>query len=233
MILNVLARRAARCIIPAAVVTVAGLGLASAGGIFAQSSTGVMPNWSDLETWSRLVPGTRENELGLGLQLSGTAGPMLLSFSGRLDTRSPTVPPKEVAVIIAPGLMANPNALRTPTLRFTLDEGLKTASSIDATSGLRVDDPAPGAIIHSAATSLRAAEFIKLCTVQTLKANVFGFDVQFRADQIKGMRALAERLHLPLPKPTPPSSASPARGATSATPPPPPVRTGPIGPNEQ
>src|SRR5690606_5748188 len=91
---------------------VSGLGLAASPA--GQSVTGVVPNWSDLETWSRPISSTREVEHGLGLHVSGPSGTMLLSFSARLNLRS-LRPPTSIFVVLAPPLRSNPNLIRKPT----------------------------------------------------------------------------------------------------------------------
>ena len=43
---------------------------------------------------------------------------------------------------------------------------------------------------------IRAAVFVRLTSAISLDANVLGFEVEFRDDQIRAMREFAERLHL-------------------------------------
>lgn len=173
----------------------------------AQSVTGVMPNWKDLETWS--LPISREIDQGLGLQLASSGGVMMVSFSARVPQNS-TAPPKDVFIVTAPSLVSNPNVLRTPSLRFTADPRTRNEKSFDLSGTLRVDDPSPGAIISSASSLMRTEDFIRLCQAIAITGNVFGSDVTLRDDQIKALRALAERLHIVVPKlPV----AVPARGA--------------------
>jgi hypothetical protein len=162
-------------------------------GLGAQSVTGVVPNWGDLETWARAIASTREVEHGLGLQLSGTGGVMLLSFSARLDARSPAAP-AALQVVMAPPLMGNPNLVRTPSLVFLLDEGTEDRALIDATGSVRVDDAAPGAIVRSATGRLTAGDFARLAKAKTVKATVFGSQSLVRIDQLKAIQALATRL---------------------------------------
>jgi hypothetical protein len=161
----------------------------------AQSVTGVVPNWTDLETWARPLASAREVEHGLGLHVSGPTGPMMLSFTGRLSLRSATAP-ASLQVVMAPPVMANPNLIRKPTLVFIADDGAKAREVIDATSSVRVDDPAPGAIVRSATARISADAFRRLTTAETLTAEVFGAEVTIRPDQIKAMQALAAKLRL-------------------------------------
>ena len=164
-------------------------------GLRSQSVTGVVPNWGDLETWTRAITATREAEHGLGLHLNGTGGMMLLSFAGRLDIRTPT-PPPSLHVVMAPPLMGNPNIVRAPTLVFIADDGTDARAVIDATGSVRVDDAAPGAIVRSATGRVTASDFARLAKAKTIKATVFGSESLVRIDQIKAMQALADKLKL-------------------------------------
>lgn len=164
-------------------------------GIRAQSVTGVVPNWRDLETWTRAITSTKEVEHGLGLHLSGTGGTMLVSFAGRMEIRTP-VPPTSLSVVMAPPLMGNPNIVRVPSLVFIVDDGTEARAVIDATGSVRVDDAAPGAIVRSASGRVTASDFARLAKAKTIKAMVFGSEGLVRIDQIKAMQALAEKLKL-------------------------------------
>ena len=161
----------------------------------AQSVTGVVPNWGDMETWTRAIASTREVEHGLGLHVSGTGGVMLLSFSSRVEVRAPTAP-SAVQVVMAPPLMGNPNLVRTPSLVFLIDDGIETRAVIDATGSVRVDDASPGAIVRSATGRVSASEFGRIAKAKTVKATVFGSDSLLRLDQIKALQALATKLQI-------------------------------------
>jgi len=162
-------------------------------GLLAQSVTGMVPNWRDLETWTRAITSTREVEHGLGLHLAGTGGVMLVSFSGRLDVRSP-VAPSSVQVVMAPPLMGNPNLVRMPSLIFRVDEGTEDRTEIDATRSVRVDDAAPGAIVRSGTGRISASELARLAKAKTVKATVFGSESLVRIDQLKALQGLAAKL---------------------------------------
>jgi hypothetical protein len=164
-----------------------------AAALRAQSVTGVVPNWGDLETWTRTITSTREVEHGLGLHLSGTGGVMLVSFAGRMDIRTPAAPPS-LLVVMAPPLLGNPNIIRAPSLVFVVDDGTDARAVLDATASVRVDDAAPGAIVRSATGRVSAADFARLVKAKTIKATVFGSDSLVRIDQIKALQALADKL---------------------------------------
>ena len=158
-----------------------------------QGLVGVQANWRDLETWSRLIEPSRENELGLGLQPQGAA---MIAFLGRLSISSPRQAPRELRVHVAPALRANPTVLRAKTLTFVADAGTDNQTKIDASVGLVADDPTPGGIIENAMGPLRTADFVRLTKSTTLQANILGFDVVFRPDQIRAMQTFAQRLYL-------------------------------------
>jgi hypothetical protein len=180
---------------PATALTALVLCLGLAASPAGQSVTGVVPNWSDLETWSRPIPGAREVEHGVGLHVSGPGGTMLLSFSGRLSLRT-LRPPASLLVVLAPPLLSNPNVIRKPTLIFVADDGTKEREVIDATASVRVDDPAPGAIVRSATGRVSAPSFLRLTEAKMIAGEVFGAEVAFRPDQMKALQDLAAKLKL-------------------------------------
>lgn len=168
----------------------------------AQSATGYLATWGDLETWSRLIESSRETEVGVGLQAAGSGGLMFVAFTARLDTRDPNVPPREVVVRVATPPHTNPNAIHTPTLSFTVDEKTDKRLVVDLTPRLTVDNPAPGSELKDGSARMRLPEFTRILNAGTVKANVFGLDVALRPDQIKAIRVFADRVHL-LPARTP------------------------------
>lgn len=172
----------------------------TAGSVLSgQSAAGVMPTWADLESWSRPIVATRQVEHGLGLQVPSAGGIVMMSFSGRVDSRSSTTPASDVMVVIAPPPTANPNVVRTLQLRLLADPGTNRAVSLDLSGSLVTDDPAPGAIVRSATGTMRAVDFVKIAAATSLKGNAFGSELAFSGDQVKAMLALARRLRLPIP----------------------------------
>jgi len=173
--------------------------LAGAVGVDAarpQILAGVQPNWKDLETWSHLDQTSRQTELGLGLQPIGGA---VIAFLGQLSLSDPMHPPSSLRMHIAPAFMTNPNVLRSATLVFTIDPGSENREVIDLSSSLVADDMTAGGIIQNAIGPIRASDFLRLARAERLTANILGFDVAFRPDQIRAMQDFAERLHLPVP----------------------------------
>jgi hypothetical protein len=158
-----------------------------------QILAGVQANWKDLETWSRAEPSTRQTELGLGLHPIGGA---VVAFLGRLSVTDPSRPPSELRIHVAPAYMTNPNVLRTATLIFLADAGEERQRRIDVSAGLIADDATAGGIIQNAIGPIRAADFVRLTQAERLTANVLGFDVTFRPDQIRAMQEFAKRLSL-------------------------------------
>ena len=163
------------------------------GAASPQGLSGVQANWKDLETWSRVIDSSKENELGLGLQPTGGA---VVAFLGRLSHKDPTRAPAEVRVHAAVAYMANPNLLRTRTLVFLADNSTPRRVRLDASGPLVTDDISPGGVINNTIGPIPVADFLRLTRAETLTANVLGFDVVFRPDQIRAMKAFGERLHL-------------------------------------
>jgi len=162
----------------------------AAGSLGAQSK---YATWADLETWSRDVPGTKESEVGLGLHPT-PPGAVLIAFTARFPTRTPSGPPAEIQLLAAVGVLATPNVLRTPTLQLLLDDGTDRKAVIDLASRSTVDDPAPGAAINNIVGRLTPAELVRLTQSRTVKATVLGFPTEFRPEQLKALQAYARRI---------------------------------------
>jgi hypothetical protein len=177
------------------VAAVIGLVMLSTSGS-AQQLMALRAEWADLQTWATDIGNTRERELGLGLQLSGSSGATMLAFMGRVNLRAPNVPPREVVAQIAVGSLSNPNVVRRPVLAFVINPNGEKTSQLDLSSMLTVDDSTPGGSAQNGVAVFAAADFVRLVEADTLSANVFGFDADLRTDQIKAMKDFAERLHL-------------------------------------
>jgi hypothetical protein len=158
-----------------------------------QGLTGVQANWKDLETWSHLLETSRENELGVGLQPEGGA---VIAFLGRLSIRDPKTPPAEVRAQLAAAYLANPNRIRTRTLTFIADAGTPRRFALDASDSLITDDGSPGGIIQNAIGTIRGFDFLRLASANALSANILGFEVVFRPEQLRAMRGFADRIRL-------------------------------------
>jgi hypothetical protein len=161
-----------------------------------QGPTGLRASWGDLETWSHYLEESRENELGLGLQLSGSNGVILVAFLGRLNVRTPLLPPREITVQVGTSERANPNVIRRPVLTLLLDDKSDRRRLLDLSSRLTVDDPAPGAAFENGLARISAADFVRAAEADTISGNVFGFDVVWRRDQIDALASFGRRVHL-------------------------------------
>ena len=170
----------------------------------AQALKPVRAEWRDLETWGRYLEASRETELGVGLQVAGPQGTMLVGFTGRLDIRNATAPPSEVTVQLGTGHSSNPNVVRRPTAVLRLDEKIDDRKlQLDLTPRLIVDNPSPGgpgSIVENGVATIRAVDFIRLCNAETLTGNAFGFELVFRPDHIAAIRELGVRLNLVTPR---------------------------------
>jgi hypothetical protein len=170
-----------------------------ANALPAQSLTGLRPSWSDLETWNRRGSDVREAEVGLGLHLSGPGGTMLLSLAARLNSRTPNALPSELLITAGAPFNSNPNAVRRAMLTFVVEiEDLVKKTSerktIDLSSRLTLDNPAPGAVPENGTATMSVAQFTDLAKARAVSARVFGADVLFRPDQLKAVQAFAERI---------------------------------------
>jgi hypothetical protein len=184
----------------------------------AQLVAGLRANWADLETWTHPDDGARQDELGLGLQPSGPTGVMFVAFTARMSRRERHAPPAAVAVQVGAPVMANPSIVRTSTLTFTIENAARERSIINLGSRLRVDSSPEGAPIENGIAQLTPAEYQRLAGSRTLAANVLGFGVAFRPDQLRAMRTFAARLNLPVPDPDQASGAAPVDDTTGAGP---------------
>jgi hypothetical protein len=162
-----------------------------------QAWAGLRANWDDLATWTTPVQGAREETVGLGLHLSGRNGSVLLAFIAQVGTARPVRPPSAVSVQIGVGDFANPTLVRTPVLTFLADEDdTEERFAKDASSALVLDDLSPGAQVRNALATVPAADFLHLAQAKTLSANVLGFEVTFRPDQLAAMKKYAEGIRL-------------------------------------
>jgi hypothetical protein len=179
---------------------IAVLGMNTLGGnassIVAQQPAGMLASWGDMETWSRHDERNDESEVGLGLQLQGPTGPMLLSFSARHPGKVALRAPEAVVVQAAVTPSANPNVLRTPTLVFLLNVKTPQAATMDVSQRMSVDAPGPGQVVSNGRASISPEEYLRLVGATTLHGKVLGLDVEFRRDQLRSMRDFGERIHI-------------------------------------
>jgi hypothetical protein len=161
-----------------------------------QISAGVLATSKDLDTWTNYYDDSRQTEKGLSLILGGKGGEMRLSFSARLEGRFPKNPPASVRLQASADPRINPNTQRTPALEFLVDAKEKKPWSIDLTSELTVDNPAPGAMVNDAIGHIRGADLTRLVKAKTIRANIFMVDVEFRQDQIRALEKYADSIFL-------------------------------------
>jgi hypothetical protein len=161
----------------------------------AQVLAGLRSEWADLSTWSRALE-NRDIEHGLGLHANGAAGQTMIAFMGIVSSRNPTAPPRELSVQVSTGRMTNPNLMRAARLTLVADEGTPNAKTIDLSSRLTVDNPAPGMIITDGIGRISADEFARLAIAKSIKGNILGFDFTLRADQVAAIKAHAVRLKI-------------------------------------
>jgi hypothetical protein len=170
-----------------------------------QNLTGLRPSWGDLETWNRPGSDNRTTEVGLGLHLSGSGGTMLLSFAATLNSRTPKAPPSELNITVGAPFNSNPNTVRSGVLGFVveIEDLIKKTSekkTIDLSSRLTLDNPAPGAVPENGTARMSIAQFTDLAKARTAVARVIGVDVSFRPDQLKAVQAFAERIGVRITK---------------------------------
>jgi hypothetical protein len=174
------------------------LGLVTFAGVVrsvaAQQAAGMLASWGDMETWSRHDERADESETGLGLQLHGKTGTMLLSFAARYPGKVAMRAPDAVVTQVAVTPSTNPNVLRTPTLVFLIDVKTPRAATMDLSQRMNVDSPGPGQIVSNGRASMSPEEFLRLIGATTLHAKVLGFDVEFRREQLRAMRDFGERV---------------------------------------
>jgi hypothetical protein len=170
--------------------------------------------WGDLDTWSRYVPATDETEVGIGLKTAGADTTMLVAFSARMKGASPSQAPSEVFVHASAGVNANAGNVRNKTLKFVLASAPAGAGGqrpvraangpsapvIDLSSRLGADNESPGARVNFATAKLAPAEFLRIVKSGQPTATVLGVDVAFRPDQLRALRAFANRIFLRVPE---------------------------------
>jgi hypothetical protein len=163
--------------------------------------------WGDLDTWSRYIPATDETEVGLGLKPAGPNAAMLIAFSARLKGTAPSEAPGEIFVHASAGVQGRH---RSNTLRFVLkpsSNGRPAASNggnapvIDLSSRLGANDGSPGARVNFATATIASTEFLRIARSGEPTATVLGVDVTFRPDQMRAIRAFANRIFLKVGEP--------------------------------
>jgi hypothetical protein len=152
----------------------------------------------DLETWARDVGDVPDIEHGVGLHLNGEYT-LLVTFAGVKLRRDPRSPAKEVVVMAKPAAALDPGRVLTIGMTFNAIGKDKKPFSVDL--GGRVASYPPGPFMTApTSVSLRAAmtpaEFLRLADAQTLRSSMLGLEVTFRQDQVKALRALADKLGL-------------------------------------
>lgn len=165
-----------------------------------QIEAGYLASWEDKSTWTRPVAGTTALvEVGVGLVLEGGSGPMRLAFYVVRATRgaASSRPPVDINVRAAAGSRMNPNLIRTPTLSFTHGSPEADTETIDVSSSMAVNDPAPGAAVESGVAKISAEAFQTMLEAPEIGANIFGAEVTLREDQIEALRAFRDRLFPP------------------------------------
>jgi hypothetical protein len=172
--------------------------VAGAAAPTGQMLVGLRAEWQDLETWSHAIESTRETELGLGLHVTGKDGTTLIAFMGRLSARDPRQAPQTIDVQVSTGRMTNPALVRRAVLSFVLDDDTQDRKALDLSSALRVDNPSPGAIITDGVATMDPKDLVRLASAKTARSTILGFDGTLRENQIVAIKALAERLHLPV-----------------------------------
>ncbi len=171
-----------------AVAAIAALWLATSS--VSGQGTELRATWRDLETWSRPA-GSGQTDRGLGLHLSGSAGTVMVAFLVRSTSRGTTS--GDVTVQVSTGPLVNPNRVQTATLVFRGTGQNQQRFSMDLSSRLTVDNPAPGAQVTSGVGRMRAADYERLSRATAVTATVLGLEVAVRPDQLEAMRALSEK----------------------------------------
>jgi hypothetical protein len=161
-----------------------------------QISAGILSNSKDLETWTTYHEDSRETEKGLSLVLRGNGGEMRLSFSARLEGRFPKNPPPRVRVQASADPRVNPNTQRTPALVFLVDAKGEKPWTLDLTSSMTPNTPAPGAMIDDGIAQIAAKDFARMAKAKSIRANIFMVDVEFRLDQLRALQTFAGSIFL-------------------------------------
>ena len=114
----------------------------------------------------------------------------------RLDGRFPKTPPAQIRVQASADPRINPNTQRTPALAFLVDAKGEKPWSLDLTSSMTPNTPAPGAMIDDAIAQILARDFTQMSKAKSIRANIFMVDVEFRPDQLRALQKFAESIFL-------------------------------------
>jgi len=185
----------ARRVLSGLVIVVLAMGAAARMGA-RQISAGMLSTMKDLDTWTTYHDDSRQTERGLGFVLGGKGGQMRLSFVAMLEGRFPKTAPTAIRVQASADPMANPNTLRNSTLTFFVDAKTEKPFVLDLSSRLTSDNPAPGAMVLDSIAQITADEFAKVAWAESIRANVFMVDVQFRPDQLRALQKFSDSIFI-------------------------------------
>ncbi|HUL72148.1 MAG TPA: hypothetical protein VLT86_03555 [Vicinamibacterales bacterium] len=189
-------RHPARRVLSGLVIVAFALGLAGGRVGARQISAGMLSTMKDLDTWTTYHDDTRQTERGLGVVVSGKGGTMRMSFVAMLEGRFPKTAPRSIRVQASADPLANPNTLRTPTLTLFVDAKAEKPFVLDLGSRMTVDNPAAGAMVLDSVAQITAEEFARVAWAESIRANVFMVDVEFRPDQLKALQKFSDSIFI-------------------------------------
>jgi hypothetical protein len=138
-------------------------------------------------------------EVGLGLQLSASGASVMTSFTAIRTRVAPNAVPRDVLMTMVPIYNPTWSSWNSLTLVATTKEKEPRQISFALSSKIVTYPPGPlgpGDAPVKAQVTLSAAEFTQIADAAKLRGSVLGRDVTFRDDQLRAMRALAQRLGL-------------------------------------
>lgn len=132
---------------------------------------GLLAAWKDGEIRHQYHPESGRTEVFLAWVLSCTHATPTLTFSASFKGKEPTEVPGSFSLRVDLGARNNPNAVRTPTLVFRVDEDVK----IDVSSTLRSPGlTEPGAGIETQVGTLDLVDLSRMVTARSVTAEVLG-----------------------------------------------------------
>lgn len=153
--------------------------------------------WNDLETWSRPVGLEPDTERGVGLQLTGTQGKVLISFSATQLRTRPNAPIKQVAVTLVPGY--DPTKVHWSSLSFEIvgrDKKLRTLDVSNRVVTYPTGPFGPGDSPIKGTVMLTDEEFLLVADAMSVKTTALGTSASMRPDQLQALRTFGQTIGL-------------------------------------
>lgn len=173
--------------------------LFSASHLRASQDAGSLAIWNDKEVRRTYSREKNETAAFFALLPSCAMGSPTVTFVATYRGKDPISAPGHVDVRADLGIHISPNFIRTSTLKFLLDRGIKNGATIDLSQAIRPAlFPAPGEALDTASATMDLVDFIQLLRANRAAMNIFGLDCAISGTQMDALRAFAQSILPPV-----------------------------------